>query len=201
MHGQGALAHPGSNLRAQADYRTVRVRRQRNDHLDAARWSIRDDRAKPCPQDRRPPERVKRYAGRITLVLTLGGTVAMGTGSDPFPETIYTPRNRLFPPRLLPESMAPSLSGAKRLPQLNLLRLVSSIEWVPPSEHSPKGARTGHSCADPRLEDALGLMGSSLRTRSPEPSGGRVGRAFPVCSPGVRNQREHPFLRPRESGC
>jgi len=34
---------------------------------------------------------LKRYAGWITLVLTLGGTVYMGAGSDPLPEQIYVP--------------------------------------------------------------------------------------------------------------
>ena len=34
---------------------------------------------------------VKRYAGWITLGLTLSGTVAMGVGSDPLPPQIYAP--------------------------------------------------------------------------------------------------------------
>jgi len=34
---------------------------------------------------------LKRYAGWITLVLTLGGPVYMGAGSDPLPEQIYVP--------------------------------------------------------------------------------------------------------------
>lgn len=32
-----------------------------------------------------------RYAGWITLVLTLGGTVFMGVGSDPLPPQLYAP--------------------------------------------------------------------------------------------------------------